>query len=531
MRENGPQTPVPVQPEPHRRGGVRRRAAAIAAAAAFLLAACSAGSGNGTGNGSGSGDGTGSPGADATVRIGLAAVPANLDFTTTGGAAIFQALAGNVYEGLVELDSDGQVQPLLATDWTVSEDGLRYTFTLREGITFHDGATFTAENVKFSLERLGEWSANTPGNLAAIESVEVASPTEATVVLSEPDAHLLYWLAGPLGAMFDPDSVSALATDANGTGPYTFGSYTNAVRMVLERNEEYWGEPAQVASVVLTYFADSSAAANALRTGGVDALFQAEAYDQIASLESSEDFVVTTGSTPGLVMMALNANRDALADPRVRQAIIHAIDKEAVLAAATSGYGTVLGGPTVPTDPFYVAEEPYPFDPEAARALLAEAGAEGLTLTFTVPNRPYAQTAAQVVQSDLAKVGVTARLEIQEFPAVWVERTMGLQDFDMSVVLHVEPRSLTNYGNPDYYWSHDNPNTRDAFGRARASLDDDAYVAAMREAVTSIVDDAASVWLYNPPNIVVTRAGVEGLPVNYTGVGIDLGNLSVAAAG
>lgn len=509
----------------------RVTAATVTALAAVALAACSAGSSDpgspGASATTSEAGGSGDP--DATLRLGLAAVPASLDFTTAGGAAIFQALVGNVYEGLVRIDQNGEIQPLLATEWSAGEDGLSYTFTLREGVTFHDGAEFTAESVKFSLERLDEWSANTPGNLASIDHVEVDSPTQATVVLSEPDADALFWLAGPLGAIFDPDSVDSLATEANGTGPFVFDSYDQGVEMVLTRNDDYWGEPAGIAGAELTYFADASAAANALRTGGVDALYQAEAYDQIAVFESDEGFTVTTGTTQGVVVMALNASRDELSDVRVRQAISHAIDKEAVLAAATSGYGTVLGGPTVPTDPYYVdTSGTYAYDPEAASTLLEEAGASDLSLTFTVPNRPYAQAIAQVVQSDLAEVGITVTLEQQEFPAVWVEQTMTNQDFDLSVTNHVEPRNLTNYANPDYYWNYDDAGTRDLFAQAKAALDDADYVESMEAAAAEIVADAASVWLYNPPNVVVTRSGVDGLPENYLGVGIELAGVTVS---
>ncbi len=162
------------------RNSHRHRFTAALAVGALGLVACSAGAGNG---------GTSAPSEaqeDASVSIGLAAVPANLDFTTTGGAAIFEALLYNVYEGLVRLDEEGAVEPLLAESWEISEDGLEYTFNLREDVTFHDGTEFDAETVKFSLERLDEWTANTPDNLAAIDHVEVHSPTEATVVLSEP---------------------------------------------------------------------------------------------------------------------------------------------------------------------------------------------------------------------------------------------------------------------------------------------------------------------------------------------------------
>ena len=132
----------------------RHRLTAVLALGVLGLTACSAGSEDGA-------DDAGQ-GQDASVSIGLAAVPANLDYTTTGGAAIFEALLYNVYEGLVRLDDEGEVEPLLAESWEISEDGTEYTFTLRDDVTFHDGTPFDAEIAKFSLERLDEWTANTP---------------------------------------------------------------------------------------------------------------------------------------------------------------------------------------------------------------------------------------------------------------------------------------------------------------------------------------------------------------------------------
>lgn len=465
---------------------------------------------------------------DATLRLGLAAAPANLDFTSTGGAAIFQALLGNVYEGLLQLDQNGKVVPLLASGYTVSRDGLTYDFTLHDGVRFSDGSPFDAAAVKFSLERVKTWKANTPGNLAALDHVEVVSPTEAKVVLTKPDATVPFWLAGPLGAMFSPGAVDSLATKAVGTGPFTVASYQTGVKLVLARNDAYWGTKAQVKEVDLTYFADASAAANAMRSGGVDALYQAEAYDQLASFKNDPRLVVSTGSSQGVVVMSMNEANPALADVRVRQAISHAIDKKAVVAAATGGFATELHVPVVPTDPYFVTSgEPYPYDPAAAKQLLADAGVSRLALTFTVPNRPYAQAISQVVQSDLAAVGITVTLQTQEFPAVWVDKTLTQHQFDLTVVNHVEPRNVTNYGNPSYYWSYSNATVLKKFTAAKAATNEDMYITQMTDAVMQIVKDAAGVWLYNPPNVVVTTTVVHGLPRNDLGVGIGLAGVVV----
>ncbi|MDZ5078089.1 ABC transporter substrate-binding protein [Nesterenkonia sp. HG001] len=500
--------------------------AVLAIGALTLMTACDAGADDAS-----PAEGTDSDGvvADASVSIGMFAVPANLDFTTTGGAAIFEALLYNVYEGLVRVDSQGELQPLLAESWEISDDGLEYTFQLRESVTFHDGTAFDAEIVKFSLERLDEWSANTPEDLSAIDSVEVVDDHEVTVVLSEPDYDALFWLAGPLGTMFSPDSVDSLATEANGTGPFEFVTYENAVRMEFARHDQYWGEPAGTAGVELVYYEDASAAANAIRTGGVDAILRSEAYDQLESLEAEDDVDVLVGSTQGVVVMSMNPDHEALAQPAVREALQHAIDRESVLAAATAGYGEILGGPTVPTDPYFVDfSTTYEHDPELAREKLDSAGVEDLSLTFTVPNRAYAEASAQVIQDNLNEVGIEVTLQTQEFPAVWVEENMVDQNFDLTLVNHVEPRNMANYAHADYYWGYDSPEAQDLFAEAASATEDDEYVATMQELTEQIVADTPGVWLYNAPNVVLSTEGISGLPENDLGVGIDLSDVTVA---
>ncbi|WP_257476977.1 ABC transporter substrate-binding protein [Acidipropionibacterium jensenii] len=494
-------------------------------AAAVSQSACSAGAPASDSSASGSAGGS----STATLKVGFAAIPQSLDFTTTAGAAIIQALVGNVYEGLVQLADDGSIKPLLAKSWKINDDGLSYDFTLREGVTFHNGTKFDAEVVKFSLERIPKWTANTPGNLAAIDHVDVVSATEAKVVLKQADFSALFWLAGPLGAMFDKGTISTLSTKPVGTGPFTFGSYARNSKMILNRNDSYWGTKALVRTAEFDYFADATAAANALRSGGVDALYQAEALDQVASFQSDSRFEVTKGTTQGVVVMSMNSMNGLFSNPKLRQAVMYGVDRKAVLAAAASGYGTVLGGPAVPTDPYFVDYAgKYPFDAAKAKQLVAESGVTDLNVNFTVPVRPYAQAVAQVAQQQLNAIGFTVKLVPQEFPAVWLDKTLTQHQFDLTVTNHVEPRSVTNYANPKYYWSYDNAAVQKLFADAAAAKDDAAFVDDTKKAVAQIVTDAPGNWLYNPPNIVITRKGVSGFTKNYMGVGINLAGVSAS---
>ena len=266
-----------------------------------------------------------------------------------------------------------------------------------------------------------------------------------------------------------------------------------------------------------------------LRTGGVDAILRSEAFDQFESFEANEDIEVHVGSSQGVVVMSMNQEHEALAQPEVRRAIHTAIDKEAVLAAAAAGYGEVLGWSSVPTDPYFTDfSGTYEYDPAAAEEMLASAGAEDVSLTFNVPNRSYAEASAQVIQDNLEDVGIEVDLQTQEFPAVWVEENMVNQDFDLAIINHVEPRNMANYANPDYYWGYDSAEAQDLFDQAAAATDDDEYVATMEELTEVIVDDSPGVWLYNPPNVGLATEGISGLPLNDLGVGIDLSDVTVS---
>ena len=499
--------------------------AALLLASALTLSACSAGSG-GTGSGGTAGPDASGGGGTAGVVVALTGEPANLDFTTTAGSAIPQALMANVYEGLVEIDQDGQVQPLLAQSWDISEDRTAYTFTLQPGVTFSNGEAFTAQDVKFSLERVKSdaWLSSLKTKMDVVDSVTVLSDTEVKVQLSRPSNAWLFDLGTPVGAMFDEAGVADLASAAIGTGPFAVEAWNRGESIELAARDDYWGEAPKVDTATLRYFADAVATTNALRSGDVDVVYNMQAPELLPTFADDDGFQVLEGTSNGEILLSMNNARAPFNDVRVRQAVLHAVDRQAVLDTAWSGYGTLVGAPVPPTDPYYEdLTGTYPYDPDKARALLAEAGAEDLDIKFTVPTRPYATAVSEIVVSQLAEVGINATIESAEFPAVWLDQVFTRHDYDMSVVLAVESRDvLTMFNNPAYYLGYDNARIKDAAAAADAA-DDAGYVAGMQEVVRTINDDAAADVLFLFPNIVVAKAGVTGLPANSVTEALDLG--------
>jgi peptide/nickel transport system substrate-binding protein len=494
-------------------------AAALATAATFGLAACSAGAGNSSG-----GDGE----TPTTATIALTGTPTNLDFTTTAGSAIPQALMSNVYEGLVELDQSGEIVPLLAEEWTVSEDRKTYTFTLQEGVTFSNGDEFTADDVKFSLDRVKtDWVSSLKAKMDVVDSVEVVSPTEVAVHLSAPSNAWLFSLATPVGAIFSEDGVDDLANTPIGTGPYAVEKWTPNESLVLDTRDDYWGEAPGVEQVTLKYFADATATTNALQTGDVDAIANLQAPELLSSFESDDRFVVTTGTSSGEVSLSLNNRAAPFDDVRVRQAVLYALDEQAVLDTAWNGYGSLVATYATPTDPYYEdLNDVYPYDPEKAKELLKEAGQENLDITFTVPTRPYAQAVSEIVVSQLKDVGINATIKSAEFPAVWLDEVFTKHDYQMTTVLAVEARDiLTVFNDPDYYIGYDNSKIAPIAAEADTA-DEAGYIDGMQQFARQIVDDAASGVLFLFPNITVAKAGLQGMPENAIIEALDLTNLS-----
>lgn len=504
------------------RGAVSRlrRAGAVLIAGALLCAgaACSAGSGSGSGTGTGHSD---------SLSVGFVAEPANLDFTTTEGAAIPQALLVNVYEGLVKLDQNGKIVPLLADRWSVSPDRKTYTFTLHKGVTFTNGAPFTADDVIFSIDRVKTaWKLKIAKQMDVVDSVTKRGDDTAVVTLKHPSNGWLYAMTTRLGAMFSRTGVSALATKPVGTGPYELVRWNRGDSIQLTANPHYWGRRPALKTVTLKYFKDATAMNNALLTGGIDVISAIQAPDTLAQFKDPSRFEIVEGTTNGEVVLSMNNGRPPFNDKRVRQAVRYAIDHKALLQTAWAGHGTLIGSMVPPTDPWYEDRTgDYPYDPAKARQLLAAAGKPKLTVALRIPNLPYAVACAQVVKSQLAAVGITANIDTLEFPARWLDVVFTKADYDMSIINHVEPRDMNIFADPGYYFRYDSAAYRRLLDQADRGTEQQE-VADLKQAAKLLSSDAAADFLFLFPNIIVADKGVTGLPKNQISESFDLTGLA-----
>ncbi|GHF58293.1 ABC transporter substrate-binding protein [Amycolatopsis bartoniae] len=464
-----------------------------------------------------------------TLSVGFSAEPQNFDFTRTDGTAIPQALLYNVYEGLVKLDGNGSIVPLLASSWTVSPDRRTYDFQLRPGVRFSDGASFTASDVKFSLDRVKtDWTISIKSKMDVVDHVDVVDPLHARVVLKQPSNNWLFDLTGRVGAMFSPTGIADLANKPVGTGPYVVAERRRGDSIVLRENPDYWGAKPAYKTVVLKYIKDPTALNNALLSNGIDVISTITAPDSIPQFESDTRFTVLQGTTNSEVVLSFNGARAPLNDVRVRRALTLAIDRKALLDTVWAGRGTPIGSMVPPTDPWYEdLSNYYPFRPDEAKALLAQAGRPNLSLRLRIPNLPYAVSAAQVVASDLADIGVEVSIEPLDFPAVWLKQVFTDHDYDMSIVQHVEARDITTFGSPKYYWGYDNPEVQRLLAEADAGTPQQ-QVDDMKTVARTITGDAAADWLFLAPNVVVAKKKVTGLARNQVSESFDLTGLGRA---
>ncbi|HSN43082.1 MAG TPA: ABC transporter substrate-binding protein [Propionibacteriaceae bacterium] len=461
--------------------------------------------------------------------IGISAQPQAMDPTSNPDAAIPQVLLYNVYETLVKVDSEGKLKPLLASEWAVSTDGLTYTFTLQPKAKFSTGTPVDANAVVASIERMRSGATTTDVIKAQMEPIASATATDpgtVTIVLSKPSQAWLWSMASTAGIVIDPTALADMSKPV-GSGPYAFGEWKKDESVSLTRNADYWGTAAKFDSATFRYFADANAMNAAMLSGDIDIISNVAAPQAINQFSDTAKYTVTEGTSTAEVILGFNHNNEALSDLKVRQAIITAIDRQALMTTVWNGKGKLIGSMVPPTDPWFEdLSSSYPYDPAKAKALLKEAGFEtGLKLRLRVPTLPYAPSSATFITSQLKDVGITVVTDELEFPARWVDVVYTKGDYDMTIVAHAEPRDMDRFADPTYYWHYDNP----AYAQLLADADgaDEATnVTLMKEAARILADDAAGGFLFLLPNLVVSSADISGLNANATSLSFDLTTLA-----
>ena len=291
-----------------------------------------------------------------TITLGMVLEPPTLDPTAGAAAAIDEITYSNLFEGLTRFGPDGSVQPGLAERWDVSEGGRIYDFHLRQGVKFHDGADFAADDVVFSLDRArADGSVNAQkGLFEGIETVEAISPAQVRVTLRAPDGAFQFKMAWGDAVIVDPASAETNATRPVGTGPFAFADWRQGDRLTIAAFPGYWGPKPALREATFRFISDPTAAFAAMMAEDVDAFPNYPAPETLDVLKADPRFKVIVGTTEGETMLSINNAKKPLDDVRVRKAIALAIDRQAIIDGAMFGYGTPIGSHTPPHSPDYV---------------------------------------------------------------------------------------------------------------------------------------------------------------------------------
>ena len=424
----------------------------------------------------------------------------------------------NVFEGLMKPTSTGDLIPAVAEDYDISEDRLTYTFTVREGIQFHNGDAVTAEDVKYSIERVAtaaETGVVQVEALSIIAGIEAVDERTVTITLTEPSNEFLACLT----VAILPSDYTEQDAKPVGTGPFKFVSRTAQDSIVLEKNDAYWGTPASLNKVTFKIIENADSIIMALQSGAVD-MFSHLTSTQVAQL--GEEFSVVEGTMNLVQALYLNNAEKPFDDVRVRQALCYAVDKQQILDFAFDGYGSLIGSSMYPAFGKYFDEsliDYYQYDMAKAKSLLADAGyPNGFSMTITVPSnyQPHIDT-AQVVVEQLKAIGVTAEIQLVEW-GTWLSDVYSGRQFQSTMVgfdaSTMTARALLERWTSDYSKNMINYNSAEydaLFAKAQASYDDAEQTEVYKEMTRNLTENAANVYIQDMADLVAVRKGVEGV--------------------
>lgn len=458
-------------------------------------------------------------GATGTLIIGKPEEAVGLDPAMVTATSSFQLIAV-VYETLLIFDDSGEPIGILAESWEQPDD-TTYVFTLREGVTFHNGQPLTAEDVKFTFERMMDPESGSPwtSQFEPIDSIEATDERTVTFTMKEPYGPFLATLSSNYAAILPNLPDTDFQAGMIGTGAFMLQEYVQDTRTILAAFPDYWreGQP-MVGTLQYNILPDESARVAAVRTGDIHLTMLADPIS-IETVRGDSNVVVIEHDTTDYYLLGLNCAEAPFDDVRVRQALSMAIDRQAILDSVFFGAGQV-SGPIVPTlgDWATPLEElpNYAVDREAAQALLEEAGASDLTFSITVgADRTEFVNIALVIQDQLAEIGVTVELDQVEwgtFIDKWVAR-----DFQSFVSFNgsgndpdraLYPALITDGSVNAFQYS--NPDVDALLEQGRTQAEHEERKTTYQELEQIIAEEAPLIFIGTRVGYFATTADVEG---------------------
>lgn len=462
---------------------------------------------------------TGEPVKGGEITVGIAQdLDDSLDPHQTVAAGTREVLF-NIFEGLVKPNSDGEMIPAVAEKYTLSEDGTTYTFTLREGVKFHNGQTVTAEDVVYSINRCAAVPEGQEKPLvaafSAVKSVEALDEKTVAVTIAQRDLEFISYMT----AAIIPADYENQDTAPVGTGPFKFVSRIPQQDFVMERFEDYWGAPAWLDKVTYKICENADALVMNLNGGSIDLCAH---LTSAQASQLNQNFQVLEGTMNLVQAIYLNNQAKPFDNQLVRQALCYAIDRQGIMDMVADGHGTAVGSSIYPAFTKYFLPElvdKYPHSVEKAKELLAQAGyPDGFDMTISVPNnyQPHMDT-AEVVAEQLREAGINVTIQPVEW-STWLDTIYNGRQFQATVVgvdaANMTARAMLERFTSDYgknFINYNNPAYDALFQQAINAQDEAEQTDLYKQMETMLADTAANVYIQDLCDLVAMRQDLGGL--------------------
>lgn len=485
--------------------------------------------------------------ASGTLIYAQSAPITSLDSVNPQGYPAAYEAVYTIYNNLVTFDQDLKIIPALAESWEQSEDGLTWTFALRQGVTFHDGTPFDANAVAAHVTRIQDPATESPNVSlwAQISAVNVIDDHTVALVTAEPFGPMLNYLAHGSGGIASPTAVEKFGADypANpvGTGPYKLDSFTPGTELTLVPNESFWGEAPKLEKIDFRATPEVSSRVLMLDTGEAD-LGNDLPQEDVDRFEAGGDLQLLQRSGLRTFWIEFNLNREMFQDVNVRKALNHAVNKQSIVDNLFLGYATVLDSPAAQSIQGHVSAGSYDYDPDLAKKMLADAGwtpgddgilqKDGTPLKFTLNTAegeyPKDIQVVEAVQADLKAVGADVEIWKVEAASRWDYLKLPVSEADYDTLIFGFNPSNGDLGyhlnavfksNPDpaaapAVWNlmwYSNPDVDALLAQAQTTVATDARLDLLGQAQQLIWDDAPMIWLYVPDLLVGARSNVQGV--------------------
>ena len=462
---------------------------------------------------------TGEPVKGGEITVGIAQdLDDSLDPHQTVAAGTREVLF-NIFEGLVKPNSDGEMIPAVAEKYTLSEDGTTYTFTLREGVKFHNGQTVTAEDVVYSINRCAAVPEGQEKPLvaafSAVKSVEALDEKTVAVTIAQRDLEFISYMT----AAIIPADYENQDTAPVGTGPFKFVSRTPQQDFVMERFEDYWGAPAWLDKVTYKICENADALVMNLNGGSIDLCAH---LTSAQASQLNQNFQVLEGTMNLVQAIYLNNQAKPFDNQLVRQALCYAIDRQGIMDMVADGHDTAVGSSIYPAFTKYFLPElvdKYPHDVAKAKELLAQAGyPDGFDMTISVPNnyQPHMDT-AEVVAEQLREAGINVTIQPVEW-STWLDTIYNGRQFQATVVgvdaANMTARAMLERFTSDYgknFINYNNPAYDALFQQAINAQDEATQTDLYKQMEAMLADTAANVYIQDLCDLVAMRQDLGGL--------------------